>query len=487
MWADHWLITVAVGLSAVPRVLASLAFRPALFTPDSFGYLAVGVHLVPGRTRPSGYPLLLRVLEPFHSLLVITTIQHLMGIATAVLGYAVLRRWGLPAWGAVLAAAPTLFDSRQVELESAILPDALYALTLMAAVAIVLTGGKPAVRRCAMAGLLLALAALTRANGAAAMVAVLAVLVLQRAGWKAAAAAGAAFAVPVAAYMAAVQSAYGSFALTESAGFFAWSRTMSFAKCAVIKPPADLRSLCPERQPGYRSGPAAAWSVPALLDARTPASYLWARGTWWRQGSHPGMNAANNARAMRFAVAAIRAQPAAYLRTVAAGVMLTFLATDRSLGVRSLHFTAEPEVRAPGRAEMSHLQAYANIRTNTYPVQPYAYLLYLYQQPVYFPGIIFGLVMLAGLAGVARHARRRGRPGARFGPSALPWAVAATGIVVPVAVHEYHYRYVITVIPLACLAAGLAFARFRVEQDRSVNLTLGPLRVDPEPEPDGLR
>ena len=50
-------------------------------------------------------------------------------------------------------------------------------------------------------------------------------------------------------------------------------------------------------------------------------------------------------------------------------------------------------------------------------------------------------------------------PRRRGGPAALPWAVAAVGIVVPVAVHEYHYRYAISVVPAACLAAGLAFAR----------------------------
>jgi hypothetical protein len=36
LWRDHRLITVAVALSLVPRVLAALAFRPAQFTPDSF-------------------------------------------------------------------------------------------------------------------------------------------------------------------------------------------------------------------------------------------------------------------------------------------------------------------------------------------------------------------------------------------------------------------------------------------------------------------
>jgi hypothetical protein len=129
------------------------------------------------------------------------------------------------------------------------------------------------------------------------------------------------------------------------------------------------------------------------------------------------------------------------------------LATDRSLGVRALHFTPIPDVPALHPGQRRHLAGYAHTIANTHPVQPYAYLEYLYQQPVYFTGLMFALVMLAGLAGVVRNRRRRG------GLPLLPWAVAAVGIVFPVAVHEYHYRYAISVVPVACLAAGLAFAR----------------------------
>ena len=53
------------------------AFRPAELIPDSFDYMQEGVHLHPDQLRPAGYPMLLRILEPFHSLLLITTLQHL--------------------------------------------------------------------------------------------------------------------------------------------------------------------------------------------------------------------------------------------------------------------------------------------------------------------------------------------------------------------------------------------------------------------------
>jgi hypothetical protein len=515
LWRDHRLITVAVAISLVPRLLAMLAFRPALFTPDSFAYLAEGAHPNLSQWHPSGYPLFLWLLSPFHSLLLVTALQHLIGVATAVVVYALLRRWGLPAWGATLAACPTLIDSRQVALESSILPDTCYALLLTAAVAVVLIrrapgparpspalrprdegmgpqaiggfqgGRSPRPAQCAVAGALLFGAAILRGNGAPEMLALLAVLAVWRAGLRAMAAAAIAFTLPLLAYMGLFAAKYGNYALTNSDGMFLWSRTMSFADCSVIRPPAALRMLCPDRQPDPPR-PAGPWSVPAMLGSPTPAAYLWAPGAWWRKDAHPGFNAANNALALHFALDAIGAQPAGYARTVASGVMLTFLATDRTLNVRQLHFTPAPDVAALDRSQRRHLEAYGHVGSDTHPVEPYAYFLYLYQEPVYFPGIVFGLVLAAGLAGAVRQWRRGG------GPPALPWAVAALGIVVPVAVHEYHYRYAITVIPVACLAAGLAFARHPEPVPQAAPAlpvahaepAPAPARATPEPPPD---
>jgi hypothetical protein len=452
VWRDHKLIAIAVALSVLVRVLAMLAFRPALFTPDSFGYLSAGIHPRPGQFHSAGYPTMLFLLLPFYSLLVVTIVQHLMGIATAVLGYAVLRRWDLPAWGAVLAMSPVLFDSRQVVLESFILPDVVYGFLIMLAVVLLLTKGKPPAGRCALAGLLVAGAAVTRGNGAAEMVAVLAVLLIQRAGWRAVTSAAVAFAVPVLAYMGWFAAIWGDFALTNSDGIFLWSRTMSFANCAVIKPPADLRPLCPDRQRPQPASPAPVWSLSSALAAPAPAAYLWASSAWWRHDAHPGFSAANNALGQRFALAAIRAQPTGYLRTVGSNLLLGLVARDRPLTFRTLHFTL-PEIPVLNPRQVRLLSNYAHITSNTHPVQPYAYFLYLYQEPVYFPGIAFGLVIIIGLAGVIRHWRQRGAP------AALPWLVAAVGIITPVAAHQYAYRYMIPVVPLACLAAALAFVR----------------------------
>src|SRR6185436_13657661 len=137
LWRNHRLFTIAACVSVIPRVIAALGFKPALLIQDSFSYMKQSVQLLPlSELRPAGYPLVLHLLQPFHSLLLVTTVQHLMGIALGVIIYAVLRWRGLPAWGATLAAVPTLFDSRQIWLESSILPDTLFTLVLMIAVAI---------------------------------------------------------------------------------------------------------------------------------------------------------------------------------------------------------------------------------------------------------------------------------------------------------------------------------------------------------------
>ena len=293
LWRNHRLFTVVACLSLIPRIIAALGFSPALFIQDSFSYMQEGTHFNLGQLRPAGYPILLRVLQPFHSLLLVTTLQHLMGIGLGVIIYGVLRTRGLPAWGATLAAVPTLFDSRQIWLESSILPDTLFTFVLMIAVAILIVRPRPVIWQAVIVGLLVAWASIIRGNGAPVFVIVLAFLAIQRVGWKVITACLAAFAVPLAGYALVFFADYGQLNITNSTGMFLWSRTMSFANCAIIKPPADLVPLCPQNQP-HPTAPAPPWSLSALLDERTPADYLWDPGAWWRHDAHPGVNAYNN-------------------------------------------------------------------------------------------------------------------------------------------------------------------------------------------------
>jgi hypothetical protein len=453
LWRNHRLFTIAACLSLIPRVLAALGFRPALLIQDSFSYMKQAARPLPlSQLRPAGYPMLLRVLRPFHSLLLVTTLQHLMGIVLAVIIYGVLRRRGLPAWGATLATVPTLFDSRQIWLESSILPDTLFTLVLMIAVAILVVARKPTIWQALIIGLLVSWAAVIRGNGAPVIVIILAFLLLQRVGWKVFTACLAAFAIPVAVYATVFHTEWGEFNITNSSGLFLWSRTMSFANCSVIKPPTDLTALCPTAQPDHPTAPAPPWSVTALLNERTPADYLWDSGAWYNVDSDPGVNAANNKLAMQFAERAIEAQPVDYLKTVGEGVFLTFAATDRPQDYLSDHFTVVPHIvtLAP---YMKYWEAkYGHTSANTHVVQPWAFFMFLYQQPVWFPGWVFFAVLLGGLVLlVARWRRGWGRY------AGLAWGVAVINLVVPIAAHELDYRYALSSVPFACLALGLAF------------------------------
>ena len=103
----------AVGL--VLRVLTSVTYRPALaFVQDTFDYLENAAVLQPGLVRPSGYPAFLRILSVAGSIAVIPVVQHVLGLSTGVLLYALLRRLGVGAWMAALGAAPVLLDSYQI-------------------------------------------------------------------------------------------------------------------------------------------------------------------------------------------------------------------------------------------------------------------------------------------------------------------------------------------------------------------------------------
>jgi len=454
VWRNHRLFTVAALVSVLPRVVAALGFSPAPLIQDSFSYMAAANHLTPlNQIRPAGYPLLLWALKPFHSLLLVTTLQHLMGLGVAAIVYGVLRTRGLPAWGATLAAAPTLFDSREIWQESSILPDTLFTLVLVVAVAILIVAPKPAVWQAAVVGVLLSWASVIRGNGAPVFVVILAFLLVRRVGWRVITACVTAFAVPLLGYMLLFFTEYGQFDITNSTGLFLWSRTMSFANCAVIKPPADLIPLCPQNQPDDSTRPAPAWSVGALLNERIPEQYLWDPHAWYSVAAHPGINAYTNNLALDFAERAIAAQPLDYARTVGEGVLLTFVATDRSQTYLTMHFTASPYIPALDRFQAQDEELYAHTGSNTRVVQPWAYLMLLYQEPVWFPGIVFLLVMVGGLAGLIRRWRGLGVY------AALAWGAALVNLVVPVAAHEMDYRYAISAVPFACLALGLVLVR----------------------------
>ena len=112
-----------VIVAALLRLIVMLGYPPAMFFNDSFNYLTDAYTKTPDTVRSDGYPLFLYLLLPFHSLNVVTGLQALMGLAMGVGIYAVLRRRGLPWWGATIPALPVLFDVFELQLEHMIAAD----------------------------------------------------------------------------------------------------------------------------------------------------------------------------------------------------------------------------------------------------------------------------------------------------------------------------------------------------------------------------
>jgi len=443
----HWLFGLVLAGAIVLRILVMLAFRPVIwFGGDSASYLATALRLIPDPSRVGGYAILLWVLRPLHSLTLVAAVQHLMGIAMAVLIYLLARRYGLPAWGATLAAVPVLFDSYQLQLEHDIVPDISFGLLVLIALYLMLRS--PGERRpafAAAAAFLLGVSAIVWPVGLALLAVLLVALLIRRASLVTVAAAILAGALPVVAYAAWFGVHEHQFGLTRSDGVFLWSRTMSFADCAVIRPPADERVLCPP--PGPR--------MPSSL-------YIWSGASSLLRMPGGRFSARTNALALDFALRAIAAQPGGYVTAVAHDFALSF-SWDRPVhpdaGIVDRYQFSDAAtawvpatMRTPGGGTVAGDQAaYDGGRpAPTRAVQPLASWLVSYQRYGYLPGTLLGVILLGGLAGMV--ARRR------VAGAGLPWAFAVTIMLVPPVIIDFDLRYVVPAVPAACLAAALAFA-----------------------------
>ena len=89
-----------------------------------------------------------------------------------------------------------------------------------------------------------------------------------------------------------------------------------------------------------------------------------------------------------FAIDAIETQPLDYLRVASRDVLLTFAGSDRRQDINAMAFTARPELSVLPPNYAKDLRDYAHTSTIQHAVQPYAYFLFLYQQPVFFPGLV---------------------------------------------------------------------------------------------------
>ena len=294
------------------RVLLMLDSRPAVLTNvDSARFLFFahrGDGLFQDHFGPSGYAAFLKVVRAIWNQLEFTIVlQHLLGIAAALLLYAALRRLGAPRWAALIPAAVVLLSGDELYLEHALLSEPPFIALVAGGLYAAVRGLDPGPRRPAwlgLAGALVAAAALFRNVGL-----VLSPIVVL---WACAALpgtlrrrllAGACVAIPAVAvfggYALLASGAGKTAGISDVSGWNAYGRSAPFADCTKFTPPAGTSELCQTTPKDERYG--------SLF-------YLWFRSSPARvKYGHPPIG---NSTLGKFGRRAILAQPLDYLSIV---------------------------------------------------------------------------------------------------------------------------------------------------------------------------
>jgi hypothetical protein len=264
----NWVLVVLLAAGLVLRVLAELAYRPALLYIDTMKYL---YNAYPG-ADPVGYKAPLKAILAVGDLSTVAAVQHLLGLAIAVTIYLTLLRRGTPRWLAALATAPVLLDAYQVQIEQTIMPDVWFEALLVAGIALLLipavgpaqadpgTASRRWRRGLAaviIAGLVLGASATIRQVGEVLLLPGLLYLLIAGGGWRTvllrAGAFTAAFVIPIAGYMTGSYLITSHFWLASSTpSISSYGRMATAADCATLRIPRYERALCPTaRQRAY--------------------------------------------------------------------------------------------------------------------------------------------------------------------------------------------------------------------------------------------
>src|SRR5215831_6108020 len=240
----HWLAAALLAAGLVLRVLAQLAYRPALFYIDTTRYLydAQGMD-------PVGYKGPLRAILLVANFNAVAAVQHLLGLAMAVAIYLLLLRRGVSRWLAALAIAPVLLDAYQLQQEQAVMPGTWFAALIVAGLAILLWQSRTSWRAVVAGGIVLGASATFAQVGEVLVLPAVIYLVVAGGGWRQAigkaAALCAAFVLPILAYCTGSLLLTGDFFLSHSGVTSFYGRMAAAADCATLRLPPAERGMCP--------------------------------------------------------------------------------------------------------------------------------------------------------------------------------------------------------------------------------------------------
>jgi hypothetical protein len=448
---QHWLFAVVAVCGTALRVVVQLAYQQALIFPDSERYLKYAHNFLNGQWTPdwlrtSGYSLLLMPAVLAHNLAVVVAVQHLLGLATAVLIYATLIHFGARRWLAALATVPVLFDPLQLDLEQYILTDVTATFLVFLAL-VVLVWKRDAIGKGAAlaAGLLIAAATIVRESDLLVMIPALLYLGVVVRPWRQLAIrAGLLLAgclLPVLGYLIWFQMWFGTFNFVTYNSQFLYGRIAQFAECTGMSLPSYEQHLCPQQPPAQRN----------------PDFYMWAKQSP-QVTLKPTAGLSKGQIINDFDWCIIKHQPLTYLKVVANDVLYSFspVRGDGPEGYPTRYHDFHPFFPAD-KDERAALVTYSGSGPRVQP--ELADFLTGYGHDFYVPGPVLaaGLALgLAGMAGLGRARRSRLR-----GPCLLFSLGTIAMVVPPFIIATFDWRYELpqfSLIPIAAVLAVTAMA-----------------------------
>jgi hypothetical protein len=443
----HWLFAAFVLIAVALRVVASIAYWPAIeFHADSYDYLNLADSLVPGSWHSTGYPLFLVPFSITGQIGVVVAFQHLMGIAMGVIVYAFAMRLGARRWLAALAALPVLLDGYQVDVEQFILAETLTDLLLLGGMALLLWREDIGVKRAAAAGLLLAAASVTRTAILPVLVVAVLYLLVRGRRWRPLLACCAGAAVLLVGYGGWYAGRYGHFGYSDYTGVWLYGRVAPFATCHYSLPRNEVK-LCPKQPVGKRPINPEYWADAQSSPVHAPSM---------------GDRLQENALAEQFDIHVIEHQPLAYASAVLADTWHYFTPGHWQKGdhIDMKRWVFPPphfSVQAGGYHVSFATEGFNRSRVRASPDPSLMGPLRTYQSIFYTPGplllacLIGALVIAVGLA-----RRGAGRRHARW--AALVLAVSSVVVIlVPSMIAQFSYRYglpLLVLLPPAGAAAA---------------------------------
>jgi hypothetical protein len=459
-----WGLVAILALGALLRLALVLGWQPALFGwPDAASYIDVANgQLFGNELRPAGYSLFLRGLHGLApSLLLVVVVQHLLGLATAVVLYLAVVRAGAPRLFGLIPAAVVALGGDGIFLEHAPISESLFIFL----VAVALYAGVRALegaqlRWALMLGVTLAVAAGVRVVAlpllplvGICLFAAASAPVRRRAALVAVGAVG--MLAVLAPYYLAEQHDTGRVGLSRNGIWNLYGRVAPFANCSKFDPPPGTGSFCETTPRSER-----------------PLTYQYTFNWYFspavRQLANPHVATADQTNTVAaWSLAVILGQPLDYATEVGAG-MLRYVAPESFKGFGggpSYHDLVHGQIlfnRAFQKEGLRVARTYYSDADSFQVHRGSLHALRWWESITRLQGPFFVLFALLSLAAPFFPRRR--------GPAVLFAVVAWELLVVPVATVEFSAR---TAIPgFGALAAAAALGAWRCSAWATARLAL---------------